>query len=78
MMELGAPAMVPVADGPRESAVVSEKYACPCCGYLIEVPGRAKDAAPEHDAVHAVIVSMDREIRQLRETVAMLRGARAG
>jgi len=44
----------------------------------MEVPERARDAAPAHDAVHAVIVSMDREIRRLRETVAMLRGARAG
>lgn len=57
---------------------MTEKYACPCCGYLIDVPQPAGDAAPADGAVQAVIESMDREIRRLRETVAMLRGARAG
>jgi hypothetical protein len=36
------------------------------------------DDSPHGNAFQAVIESMDREIRQLRETVAMLRGARAG
>lgn len=58
--------------------MVSEKRACPCCGYLMEVPGPPKDAGPAHTAVDAVLLAMDREIRKLRETVAMLRGARAG
>ncbi len=57
---------------------MSEKHACPCCGYLLDMPEPAADAAAHEDAVQAVIESMDREIRQLRETVAMLRGARAG
>ena len=52
--------------------MVSEKIVCPHCGNLMIVPDPAADAA------QAIIESMDREIRQLRETVAMLRGARAG
>ena len=51
---------------------VSEKVVCPHCGNLVEVPDQSGDAA------RAVIESMDREIRMLRETVALLRGARAG
>jgi hypothetical protein len=33
---------------------------------------------PDHGDQAAVIESMNREIRQLRETVARLRGSRAG
>jgi transcription initiation factor IIE alpha subunit len=51
---------------------VSEKFICPDCGNLVEVPDQSGDAA------RAVIESMDRELRMLRETVALLRGARAG
>jgi hypothetical protein len=78
MIEPGVLAPVPVVSRSREWGAVTEKYACPCCGYLLDVPEPAADADPPADAVRAVIESMDREIRQLRETVAMLRGARAG
>jgi hypothetical protein len=57
---------------------VTEKYVCPCCGYLLDVPRQAENSGLAEGAVQAVIESMGREIRQLRETVAMLRGARAG
>jgi hypothetical protein len=52
---------------------VSEQPECPYCGYPL---ARSESAAEASQA--AVIESMDREIRKLRETVAMLRGARAG
>jgi hypothetical protein len=51
---------------------VSEKLVCPHCGSIVEVPGRTDDA------IQAVVDSMAREIRLLRETVAQLRGVRAG
>lgn len=57
---------------------MTEKYVCPCCGYLLDVPPQAEDSGPAEGVVQAVIESMGREIRQLRETVALLRGARAG
>jgi hypothetical protein len=50
---------------------VSEKCECPYCGYPLAEP--APDASQA-----AVIEAMDTEIRQLRETVALLRGVRAG
>ena len=51
---------------------MSEQPVCPYCGCPVAAPAPAPaDAA-------AVIASMDREIRKLRETVALLRGARAG
>jgi hypothetical protein len=77
MIEPGVLAPVPVVGRSREWCAVSEKYACPCCGYLLGIPEPAADTATPAVAVRAVIESMDREIRQLRETVAMLRGARA-
>lgn len=52
---------------------MSEQPECPYCGYPL---ARSESAAEASQA--AVIESMDREIRKLRETVAMLRGARAG
>jgi hypothetical protein len=52
---------------------VSEKCECPYCGYPLAAPGAAPDASQA-----AVIEAMDTEIRKLRETVALLRGARAG
>jgi transcription initiation factor IIE alpha subunit len=63
---------VPAAGRSWEWCAVSEKFTCPDCGNLVEVPDQYDDAA------RAVIESMDREIRMLRETVALLRGARAG
>jgi transcription initiation factor IIE alpha subunit len=51
---------------------VSDKFVCPHCGSIVEVPGRTDDAN------QAVVDSMTREIRLLRETVAQLRGVRAG
>jgi hypothetical protein len=72
MIELGVLASVPAVGRSREWCVVSEQCVCPQCGHLVDVPTSAQDAA------EAVIASMSREIRQLRETVALLRGARAG
>ena len=51
---------------------MSEQSVCPYCGLPLPVAERPDDA----DQV-AVIESMNREIRQLRETVARLRGSRA-
>ena len=51
---------------------MSEKLVCPHCGNIVHVPGRTDDA------IQAVVDSMAREIRLLRETVAQLRGVRAG
>ena len=51
---------------------MNEKFVCPYCGNIVEVPGRTDDA------IQAVVDSMAREIRLLRETVAQLRGVRAG
>jgi hypothetical protein len=42
---------------------------CPCCGHVIDIPASAEDR-PD-----AVIESLRREIRHLRETVAFLRGS---
>ena len=56
----------------RKWEIVSEKLICPHCGNIVEVPGRTDDA------IQAVVDSMAREIRLLRETVAQLRGVRAG
>ena len=52
---------------------MSEQPECPYCGYPLAMSESAAEASQA-----AVIESMDREIRKLRETVAMLRGARAG
>jgi hypothetical protein len=52
--------------------VVDEQSACPYCGLPIPVAEQ-----PDNAEQAAVIESMKREIRQLRETVAMLRGSRA-
>jgi transcription initiation factor IIE alpha subunit len=71
-MEPGGPAAVPAAGRSWEWYAVSEKFICPDCGNLVEVPDQSGDAA------RAVIESMGREIRMLRETVALLRGTRAG
>ena len=51
---------------------MNEKFVCPYCGNIVEAPGHADDA------IQAVVDSMAREIRLLRETVAQLRGVRAG
>ena len=51
---------------------MSDKFVCPHCGNIVDVPG------PADDAIQAVVDSMTREIRLLRETVAQLRGVRAG
>ena len=56
----------------REWEIVNEKFVCPHCGNIVEVPGRTDDA------IQAVVDSMAREIKLLRETVAQLRGVRAG
>ena len=56
----------------REWEIVSEKFICPHCGNIVDAPG------PADDAIQAVVDSMTREIRLLRETVAQLRGVRAG
>jgi hypothetical protein len=53
--------------------VVSERSVCPYCGLPMPVAER-----PDSADQAAVIESMNREIRQLRETVARLRGSRAG
>ena len=52
---------------------MSELSLCPYCGLPMPTAERPDIA----DQV-AVIESMEREIRQLRETVARLRGSRAG
>ena len=70
MIELGRLA---VSSAASRSPVVSELSACPYCGLPIPVDGRRDDSEQA-----AVIESMRREIRQLQETVAMLRGTRAG
>jgi hypothetical protein len=53
--------------------LVSERTVCPNCGCPVAIPEPAKDASHT-----AVIRSMEHEIRKLQETVAMLRGTRAG
>jgi hypothetical protein len=52
---------------------MSEKSACPYCGVPLVVAEHRDDSDQA-----AVIESMHQEIRKLRETVAMLRGTRAG
>jgi hypothetical protein len=52
---------------------VSELSVCPYCGLPMSVAER-----PDNADQAAVIESMNREIRQLRETVARLRGSRTG
>ena len=53
--------------------MVSERSVCPYCGLPMPAAER-----PDNGDQAAVIESMNREIRQLRETVARLRGSRAG
>ena len=45
------------------------KCPCPHCGHVIDIPG------PAYDDPGAVIESLRREIRRLRETIAYLRGS---
>jgi len=52
---------------------MTEQSVCPYCGLPLPVAER-----PVHADQMAVIESMNREIKQLRETVARLRGSRAG
>ena len=57
---------------------MNEKFVCPYCGNIVEVPRHADDGIYADDGIQAVVDSMAREIRLLRETVAQLRGVRAG
>jgi hypothetical protein len=52
---------------------VSEPSVCPYCGLPMPAAER-----PDNADQAVVIESMNREIRQLQETVARLRGSRAG
>lgn len=60
-------------DGPAAGEghvnVTIRKFRCPRCGHVADIPRSAEDD-PD-----AVIESLGREIRQLRETVACLRGS---
>lgn len=52
---------------------MSEPSVCPYCGLPMPAAER-----PDNADQAAVIESMNRKIRQLQETVARLRGSRAG
>ena len=53
----------------RVNGVTIRQFRCPRCGHVADIPRSAEDD-PD-----AVIESLHREIRQLRETVACLRGS---
>jgi hypothetical protein len=59
----------PVAREGRVNHVTTRQFRCPRCGHVAYIPQSAQDD-PD-----AVIESLRREIRQLRETVACLRGS---
>ena len=59
----------PAAREGRVNRVTIRQFRCPRCGHVADIPQLAQDD-PD-----AVIESLRREIRQLRETVACLRGS---
>jgi hypothetical protein len=59
----------PAAREGRVNGVTIRQFRCPRCGHVADIPRSAEDD-PD-----AVIESLHREIRQLRETVACLRGS---
>lgn len=57
---------------------MSEQTTCPNCGCPLSAPEPRPDSSGRDSGQSAVIAALEQEIRKLRETVALLRGSRAG